>query len=133
MTSYKALYKARLEAKKQEKTRLTRYHTTKNEYCKSKTFKRQRITKNSMVKYFKEFTEECIEDKDAGDPWSLYVKGTANKWAKLDRKLYWEHPGMKMADGLSQRDIDKQQAMLVFNRIRKIPVDIDRLITGKYL
>ncbi len=131
--SYKALYKARLQAKKLEKTRLTQYHTTANKYCKSKTFKRQRITKNAMVKHFKEFVEEVIQDQDAGDPWSIYVNGTAKKWSKLDRKLYWMHPSIKMADDLSIRDIEKKRGMTVLNKINKLCPDIERYIIGQFL
>jgi hypothetical protein len=131
------------------KTRVTKYHNTKNKYYKSSTFKRQRKAKNYLIKDFRAFVAEVIEERDAFDPWSLYVERsnkkwskldrklyyerTAKKWSKLDRKLYWEHPDIVMTDGLSQRDIDKKQAMLVFNRIRKIPMDIERLITSKYL
>ena len=116
-----------------DETKITRYHAGKNDYCNDKLFKRQRIFKNFMLNDLMEYVQECIRDEDSCDPWAVYRNGSAKKLANLDRKLFWEHPNMKMADGLSQRDIDKQQAMLVFNRIRKIPMDIQRLITGKYL
>jgi hypothetical protein len=131
------------------KTRMTKYHNAKNKYYKSSTFKRQRKAKNYLIKQFRGFVDEVIQEGDSIDPWSLYVERstkklskldrklyyerTAKKWAKLDRKLYWEHPHIKMADGLSQRDIDKKHAMMVFNRLRKIPYDVERFITQQYL
>jgi len=91
-----------------------------------------------MVQDFKEFVQEVIEEQDAIDPWSMYHSNstsdkTTKKWSNLDRKLYWEHPNIRMADDLTTRDIEKKRGMTVLNKIKKLCPDIERYIISQFL